>query len=70
MLRGADGVPPGCNAAVDSEQHVLFKCLASEHARSQFWEELGLAVCDMGEAWGLQWTTIHKQYSSLESIVS
>jgi hypothetical protein len=55
LRRGADAVPysqrlcpRGCAAAVDTEQHVLFECLATEAARARYWDDLGLdAARDM-----------------------
>ena len=54
LLRSTDGVqysqrlcPRGCATAVDTEQHMLFECLATEEARALFWDELDLASTDM-----------------------
>ncbi len=54
LQRGAGAVPysqrlcpRGCAAAVDTEQHVLFECLATEAARVRLWDDLCLDACDM-----------------------
>ena len=39
--------PRGCAAAVDTEQHVLFECQATEEARALYWDELDLASADL-----------------------
>jgi hypothetical protein len=55
VLQGAGGAPysqrlcpRGCEAMIDSEQHILFECVASEDARTHFWEDLDLASSDLG----------------------
>jgi hypothetical protein len=52
--RGAGAVPysqrlcpRGCTATVDTEQHVLFECQATEAARARYRDALGLDACDM-----------------------
>ncbi len=54
LQRGAGAVPysqrlcpRGCAAAVDTEQHVLFECQATEAAQARYWDALGLGACDM-----------------------
>ncbi len=54
LQRGAGAVPysqrlcpRGCAAAVDTEQHVLFECQATEAARARYRDALGLDECDM-----------------------
>ena len=55
LLRSTDGVqysqrlgPRGCATAVDTEQHMLLECLATEEARALYWDELDLASADLG----------------------
>ena len=54
LQRGAGAVPysqrlcpRGCAATADTEQHVLFECLATEAARARYRDALGLDACDM-----------------------
>ncbi len=54
LQRGAGAVPysrrlcpGGCAATVDTEQHVLFECQATEAARARHRDALGLDACDM-----------------------
>jgi hypothetical protein len=54
LQRGAGAVPysqrlcpRGCAAAVDTEQHALFECQATEAARARYWDDLGLDARDM-----------------------
>jgi hypothetical protein len=54
LQRGAGAVPysqrlcpRGCAATVDTEQHVLFECQATEAARARYRDALGLDACDM-----------------------
>jgi hypothetical protein len=54
LQRGASAVPysqrlcpRGCAAAVDSEHHVLFECLATEAARAWHWPDLDLGTGGM-----------------------
>jgi hypothetical protein len=37
--------PRGCAAAVDTEQHALFKCCATDAARARYMDALGLDAC-------------------------
>jgi hypothetical protein len=39
--------PRGCAAAVDTEQHALFECQATEAPRARYRDALGLDACDM-----------------------